>query len=99
MLLLVCLSVGLLTASLALATGIRTHADKLTVSWHYLIPYVIWLASTLVLQRNIERKLPNRDPWIFPMTAALTGIGILTIWRLSPELGLRQSFYHFSEHP
>lgn len=94
MLLLVCLSVGLLTASLALATGIRTHADKLTVSWHYLIPYVIWLASTLVLQRNIERKLPNRDPWIFPMTAALTGIGILTIWRLSPELGLRQSFWY-----
>lgn len=94
MLLMVCVAIGLLAAALSLAEGIRTHADKLLITWHYFIPYAIWLLCTLLIQRNIERKLPNRDPWIFPATALLIGIGLLTIWRLSPDLGLRQSFWY-----
>ena len=94
MLLMVCVAIGLLAAALSLAEGIRTHAEKLIITWHYFIPYAIWLLCTLLIQRNIERKLPNRDPWIFPATALLIGIGLLTIWRLSPDLGLRQSFWY-----
>ena len=45
------------------------------------------------MQRYISRKLPNRDPWIFPATTGLTGLGMLTIWRLSPDLGLKQSVW------
>ncbi len=94
MLLMVCVAIGLLAAALSLAEGIRTHAEKLIITWHYFIPYAIWLLCTLLIQRNIGRKLPNRDPWIFPATALLIGIGLLTIWRLSPDLGLRQSFWY-----
>lgn len=94
MLLMVCVAIGLLAAALSLAEGIRTHAEKLIITWHYFIPYAIWLFCTLLIQRNIECKLPNRDPWIFPATALLIGIGLLTIWRLSPDLGLRQSFWY-----
>ena len=94
MLLMVCVVIGLLAAALSLAEGIRTHAEKLIITWHYFIPYAIWLLCTLLIQRNIGRKLPNRDPWIFPATALLIGIGLLTIWRLSPDLGLRQSFWY-----
>lgn len=94
MLLLVCVVVGLFTASLCVAEGTRTHSEDFVYTWHYLIPYFFWLISTFLIQRNIERKLPNRDPWIFPFTAALTGIGMLMIWRLSPDLGLRQSFWY-----
>lgn len=94
MLLMVCVVICLLAAALSLAEGIRTHAEKLIITWHYFIPYAIWLFCTLLIQRNIERKLPNRDPWIFPATALLIGIGLLTIWRLSPDLGLRQSFWY-----
>lgn len=94
MLLLVCIAVAMLAAALSLAEGIRNHNAEISIVWHYLIPYAFWLGSTIFIQRNIQRKLPNRDPWIFPTTAALTGIGILTIWRLSPDLGLRQSFWY-----
>ena len=66
----------------------------IVVTWHYFIPYAIWLFGTILIQRNIERKLANRDPWIFPATAVLIGIGLMTIWRLSPNLGLRQSFWY-----
>lgn len=94
MLFMVCVVIGLLAAALSLAEGIRAHADKIVVTWHYFIPYAIWLFGTILIQRNIERKLANRDPWIFPATAVLIGIGLMTIWRLSPNLGLRQSFWY-----
>ena len=94
MLSIVCVAVAFLTASLSLAEGTRIHSEQLQVSWHYAIPYVFWLFGTLFIQRNIARKLPNRDPWILPSVAALTGIGMLTIWRISPNLGLRQSVWY-----
>ncbi len=95
MLFMVCVVIGLLATALSLAEGIRAHADKIVVTWHYFIPYAIWLFGTILIQRNIERKLANRDPWIFPpATAVLIGIGLMTIWRLSPNLGLRQSFWY-----
>ena len=43
-----------------------------------------------MLYRATRRKLPTRDPWIFPTFAALVGWGLLTVWRLSPSLGLKQ---------
>ncbi len=66
MLFMVCVVIGLLATALSLAEGIRAHADKIVVTWHYFIPYAIWLFGTILIQRNIERKLANRDPWIFP---------------------------------
>jgi cell division protein FtsW (lipid II flippase) len=37
------------------------------------------------------RKLPRRDPFLLPIVAMLSGIGLLTIWRLYPNLGLKQT--------
>lgn len=93
MLLLVCIALFFYAAALALANGTRLHSETLLISAEYFVPFIIWLFGTLVVQRNISRKLPNRDPWIFPATSALTGMGMLTIWRLSPDLGLRQSIW------
>ena len=91
MLLIVCLTLFFYAAALAVASGTRLHSKTLLISAEYFVPFTIWLVGTLVVQRNIRRKLPNRDPWIFPATAGLTGLGMLTIWRLSPDLGLKQS--------
>lgn len=93
MLLLVCITLFLYAAALSLATGTRLHSEKLIISAEYYIPFLVWLAGTLGVQRNIRRRLPNRDPWIFPATSGLTGLGMLTIWRLSPDLGLKQSVW------
>ena len=91
MLLIVCLTLFFYAAALAVASGTRLHSKTLLISAEYFVPFTVWLVGTLVVQRNIRRKLPNRDPWIFPATAGLTGLGMLTIWRLSPDLGLKQS--------
>ncbi len=93
MLLMVCISMFFYAAALALANGTRLHSEKLLINVEYFFPFLIWLISVLLIQRNISRKLPNRDPWIFPAVAALSGIGMLTIWRLSPELGLKQALW------
>ncbi len=78
-------------AALSLASGTRLHSETLLISAEYFVPFLVWLLGTLLVQRSISRKLPNRDPWIFPTTTGLTGLGMLTIWRLSPDLGLKQS--------
>lgn len=93
MLLMVCVTLFFYAAALALASGTRLHSETLLISAEYFVPFLVWLAGTLLVQRYISRKLPNRDPWIFPATTGLTGLGMLTIWRLSPDLGLKQSVW------
>jgi cell division protein FtsW (lipid II flippase) len=35
--------------------------------------------------------MPDANPYLLPAAALLTGWGVLSIWRLSPEFGLRQT--------
>ena len=79
-----------LTAALSLADGTRLHSEQLQPDWQFFIPFFVWLGGILVLNKAVRRKLPNRDPWIFPTFAALIGWGLLTVWRLSPSLGQKQ---------
>ena len=39
----------------------------------------------------MKRNLPQRDPFLLPITLTLTGWGLLAIWRVSPEFGTRQT--------
>ena len=39
------------------------------------------------------RWIPDRDPYLLPVIGLLSGWGLLTIWRLDPYLGLRQSIW------
>ena len=41
----------------------------------------------------LSRELPRRDPYLLPSAALLSGLGLLTIWRLLPEFGLRQAIW------
>lgn len=77
-------------AALSLAEGISLHSEQPRINWLYFVPYCFWLVSVLGLHKAISRKLPNRDPWIFPIFAALVGWGLLSVWRLSPSLGEKQ---------
>lgn len=79
-----------LTGALSLANGTRLHSEQLQPDWLFFLPFFIWLVSILVLYKAVRQKLPTRDPWIFPTFAALVGWGLLTVWRLSPDLGLKQ---------
>jgi len=79
-----------LTAALSLANGTRLHSETLQPDWQVFVPYFVWLGGILALHKTVKRKLPNRDPWIFPTFAALVGWGLLSVWRLSPSLGQKQ---------
>ena len=78
------------TAALSLANGTRLHSETLQPDWLVFVPFFVWLGGILLLHKAVKRKLPNRDPWIFPTFAALVGWGLLTVWRLSPSLGQKQ---------
>lgn len=49
-----------------------------------------WGASAWLLHRTLDRRLPDRDPFLLPAGLLLMGWGILAIWRLLPEFGARQ---------
>lgn len=53
----------------------------------------VWLGAFLLLDRQTRRLLPNRDPLLLPLAALLSGWGLMTVWRLTPYFGLRQTIW------
>lgn len=84
---------GLLPVALAVAAGFaavlianEAEVNDLTVSYG-----LAFLALCLFGHLFIRWRLPNADPYIFPLTAALAGIGIVTVYRIDPELAREQA--------
>ena len=86
---------GMLTYAiiLSLAPIIRLHSVIQNVEYKHWIGLGIWALSFTFLHQQTTRKLPRRDPYLLPMVAMLSGIGLMTIWRLYPNLGLRQTIW------
>lgn len=83
----------LFSIALTLATLVRTHESVIEFRWTHWIGFAGWLATFSVLHRQFCQRLPDRDPYLLPVAAMLTGWGILTIWRLDDGFGLRQSIW------
>lgn len=84
---------GLLPVALATAAGFagvliarEAQVNDLTVTYG-----AIFLALCLAGHLFIRWQLPDADPYIYPLTAALAGIGIVTIYRINPELARDQA--------
>ena len=76
---------------LTLAPAVRFQAGGEQYQFQHWLGILVWLASFALLHYQSSRKLDNRDPYILPVVSLLSGIGLMTIWRLYPNLGLRQS--------
>lgn len=76
--------------ALALAPAVRTHTSNLQVQLRYLLPLLGWAAGMAGLQIGANKLLPRHDPTLIPLVGALTGWGLLSVWRLSPALGAKQ---------
>jgi cell division protein FtsW (lipid II flippase) len=50
--------------------------------------FTLWLAVVFVIYRQSST---DADSILFPVVALLSGWGLLTIWRLNPTLGLKQT--------
>lgn len=47
----------------------------------------------VLAHRETARRLPDRDPYLLPAAALLSGLGLMTIWRLYPYFGIRQTIW------
>jgi cell division protein FtsW (lipid II flippase) len=54
---------------------------------------LVWLACALAGHRYLQRRLPGRDPLLFPIAMFLSGWGLLMIERLAPAFGDRQTLW------
>lgn len=84
---------GLVPVALATAAGFagvliarEAQVNDLTITYG-----AMFLILCLIGHLFIRWRLPDADPYIYPLTAALAGIGIVTIYRIDPELAREQA--------
>ncbi|NLX11332.1 MAG: FtsW/RodA/SpoVE family cell cycle protein [Chloroflexi bacterium] len=61
--------------------------------WLGLWPVGVWIACAAVGHLLLERRLPGRDPLLFPLAMFLTGWGLNLIARLVPSYAFRQTLW------
>ncbi|MFH1184202.1 MAG: FtsW/RodA/SpoVE family cell cycle protein [Chloroflexota bacterium] len=76
---------------LMLSPAVRERSWAASLKLSHWLGIFVWLVTMLVLQRLLEHTLPNRDPFALALCALLSGWGVVTIWRLDPTFGLRQT--------
>jgi cell division protein FtsW (lipid II flippase) len=79
--------------ALTLAPFARNHSWTGDLIWRCWIGFAVWTTCYILVQKFADQWLPDYDPYILPIMFLLIGFGNLTIWRLSPGLGLRQSIW------
>ncbi len=77
--------------ALTLSSAARLRSWQVDYRWAQWVGFAIWVLVAWQLHRQLARRLPERDPYIFPVAALLSGWGLLTIWRLSGTVGSRQT--------
>ncbi len=78
---------------LTLAPAVRLHTWTVPYRWNHWGGVLAWLIGFAILHRQTRHQTPERDPYLLPILALLSGWGLLTIWRLDPAFGLRQTLW------
>jgi cell division protein FtsW (lipid II flippase) len=89
------LFLGLYALALTLSPAVRDRSfDGLSeLRWMHWLGVIVWWVGFFWLDQRARRELPNRDPFIVPLAGLLSGWGMLTIWRLTTDYGLRQTVW------
>jgi cell division protein FtsW (lipid II flippase) len=85
---------GLLPVSLLVTAGFtavlvaRTGANinKATITYG-----AVFLGACVVGHIFIRARLPNADPYLYPLVALLSGFGLIVIYRINPTLAWKQA--------
>jgi len=78
---------------LTLSPAVRERSWDVAYRWQHWVGFFAWVVIFTFAHRETKRHLLERDPYLLPVAALLTGWGMLTIWRLTPEFGLRQTLW------
>ena len=87
------LFLGLYSLILTLSPAVRLHSWQADYLWVHWAGFAVWLIGFELVHRQTLKQLAVRDPYLLPITAILTGWGLLTIYRLNITFGLRQSVW------
>ncbi|HMD87634.1 MAG TPA: FtsW/RodA/SpoVE family cell cycle protein [Anaerolineaceae bacterium] len=80
-------------AILTLSPAVRLHSWQVAYRWEHWIGFLVWLLGFAFIYHELNRRLPDHDPILLPVIALLTGWGLLSIWRLDNNFGLRQTIW------
>ncbi|MBN1304135.1 MAG: FtsW/RodA/SpoVE family cell cycle protein [Anaerolineales bacterium] len=78
---------------LTLSPAVRMRTWQVSYRWEHWIGLLVWAVCFAIANYQTSRLLPDRDPFLLPITAVLSGWGLLLIWRLVPSLGMRQTIW------
>ncbi len=84
---------SLFAAILTISPAVRLHSWNVGYLWQHWTGFATWLAGFFIIKRQLQRLLSDHSPYLLPIAALLSGWGLLTIWRLNPVLGLRQTVW------
>lgn len=83
----------LYSIALTIAPAVRLQSWQGEYRWGHWIGFVTWLIGSAVVHHQLIRWLPDRDPYLFPIGALLSGWGMLAVWRLNIVMGARQTIW------
>ena len=83
----------LLSIILTLSPTVRYRSWNVAFHWWHWVGYFLWLGSSISIHCSIKTHLQDADPFIFVIAQLMAGWGLITIWRLNPFFGLRQTLW------
>ena len=84
---------GLYAAALSIAPAARARSWQVDYRYNHWLGFVVWVVILFLADRQTRRHLPERDPYLLPLAGLLSGWGLMTIWRLFPDFGYRQTMW------
>mgnify|MGYP005619848643 CR=1 FL=1 len=83
----------LFALALTLAPAARGRDWQADYPLNHWLGWVAWMGIFALAHHWTCQHLPQRDPYLLPLSALLSGWGLLTIWRLMPGFGQRQTLW------
>lgn len=87
------LFLGLYSLILTISPAVRARNWDVDFHWMHWAGFALWAGLSWLVHARISKDAPDRDPYLFPLAALLSGWGLLSIWRLTSTFGLRQSLW------
>ncbi|MEP0807520.1 MAG: FtsW/RodA/SpoVE family cell cycle protein [Chloroflexota bacterium] len=78
---------------ITLAPAVRERTWNVSLPWTHWLAFLLWAGFTARIHTDLEKRLPEADPYLFPAAALLAGWGVLTIWSIDAEFGARQALW------
>lgn len=78
---------------LTLSPAVRERSWDVDYRLSHWLGYIAWGLLTYITHRHLTKQLPERDTYIFPTASLLVGWGLLTVWRLDENFGLKQTLW------